>query len=114
MYIPCPMDLGTVRQKLTAGEYSMPGDFRSDIELIFSNAKLYNGRGSEVSENSYWREIFFGSQKNYKLYVVTCIVPCSIGVYFKPEFSILRACTTNHYRFHPHPPPPNKKGKFML
>ena len=57
------MDLGTVRQKLAAGEYSMPGDFQSDIELIFSNAKLYNGRGSEVSESSYWREISFGSQK---------------------------------------------------
>ena len=45
------MDLGTVRQKLTAGEYRLPGDFRSDIDLIFNNARLYNARGSEVSES---------------------------------------------------------------
>ena len=40
-----------MRQKLTAGEYSTPGDFKTDIELIFRNAKTYNSRGSEVSES---------------------------------------------------------------
>ena len=50
MYVPCPMDLGTVRERLNAGEYSMPGEFTSDIELIFKNAKIYNAKGSEVSE----------------------------------------------------------------
>jgi hypothetical protein len=44
------MDLGTVRQKLTAAEYSMPGEFTSDIQLMFDNARLYNARGSEVSK----------------------------------------------------------------
>ena len=41
-----------MRQKLAAGEYSVPGEFTSDIQLIFNNAKLYNARGSEVSESS--------------------------------------------------------------
>ena len=39
-----------MRQKLTAGEYSMPGEFTADIELIFKNAKIYNAKGSEVSK----------------------------------------------------------------
>ena len=51
------MDLGTVRHKLTAGEYSAPGEFQSDIALIFDNAKLYNARGSEVSESLYYAGI---------------------------------------------------------
>ena len=39
-----------MRHKMAAGEYRMPGEFISDIELIFDNARLYNARGSEVSE----------------------------------------------------------------
>ena len=43
------MDLGTVRQKLLSGEYRAPVEFISDVELIFTNAKSYNAKGSEVS-----------------------------------------------------------------
>ena len=61
------MDLGTVRQKLTAGEYSAPGEFKSDIELIFDNAKFYNARGSEVSESWYYCRGIFLAHKSYNL-----------------------------------------------
>ena len=65
------MDLGTVRQKLTAGEYSAPGEFKSDIELIFDNAKFYNARGSEVSESLYYyRGIFLAHRSHNLLYLV--------------------------------------------
>lgn len=38
-----------MRQKLLSGEYRAPVEFISDIELIFTNAKSYNAKGSEVS-----------------------------------------------------------------
>ena len=37
-----------MRQNLLSGEYRAPMEFISDIELIFTNAKSYNAKGSEV------------------------------------------------------------------
>ncbi|XP_060054692.1 bromodomain and WD repeat-containing protein 1 isoform X1 [Erinaceus europaeus] len=39
--IDTPMDLGTVRETLEAGNYDSPLEFCKDIRLIFSNAKAY-------------------------------------------------------------------------
>ncbi|KAI3759461.1 hypothetical protein L6452_07309 [Arctium lappa] len=43
-----PMDLGTVRTKLTSGEYADPWGFAADVRLTFSNALTYNPRGNDV------------------------------------------------------------------
>nr|3Q2E_A Chain A, Bromodomain and WD repeat-containing protein 1 [Homo sapiens] len=39
--IDTPMDFGTVRETLDAGNYDSPLEFCKDIRLIFSNAKAY-------------------------------------------------------------------------
>ncbi|KAG8384949.1 hypothetical protein BUALT_Bualt04G0171300 [Buddleja alternifolia] len=43
-----PMDLGTIKSKLTSGKYSSPLDFLADVRLTFANAKTYNPPGSDV------------------------------------------------------------------
>ncbi|VVA96026.1 unnamed protein product [Arabis nemorensis] len=43
-----PMDLGTVKSKLTAGTYSSPSEFSADVRLTFSNAMTYNPPGNDV------------------------------------------------------------------
>ncbi|KAK6920562.1 Bromodomain [Dillenia turbinata] len=43
-----PMDLGTIKTKLAAGEYSSPLDFAADVRLTFSNALTYNPPGNDV------------------------------------------------------------------
>lgn len=37
-----PMDLGTVKSRLKNQEYHSPGDFASDVRLVFRNAYVYN------------------------------------------------------------------------
>ncbi|KAI7820013.1 hypothetical protein BC939DRAFT_458684 [Gamsiella multidivaricata] len=44
-----PMDLSTVERKLNGLEYDTVDDFVKDVNLIFSNCYLYNGRESLVS-----------------------------------------------------------------
>lgn len=43
-----PMDLGTVKSKLTSGTYSNPSDFSADVRLTFCNAMTYNPPGNDV------------------------------------------------------------------
>ncbi|KAK7302220.1 hypothetical protein RJT34_13104 [Clitoria ternatea] len=43
-----PMDLGTVKSRLTSGEYSNPVDFAVDVRLTFKNAMTYNPPGNDV------------------------------------------------------------------
>ncbi|KAL6997013.1 hypothetical protein U1Q18_007136 [Sarracenia purpurea var. burkii] len=43
-----PMDLGTVKSKLLAGDYSSPLDFGADVRLTFSNALTFNPPGNDV------------------------------------------------------------------
>ncbi|TKY73618.1 Transcription factor GTE10 [Spatholobus suberectus] len=46
--IKYPMDLGTVKRRITSGEYSNPMDFAADVRLTFSNAMTYNPPGNDV------------------------------------------------------------------
>ena len=41
-----PMDLGTVMHKLETDQYKSVADWKSDINLIFSNSNLYNAKAS--------------------------------------------------------------------
>jgi len=43
-----PMDFGTIRKKLYAGEYEDVADFTADAYLVFSNACTYNHPGTDV------------------------------------------------------------------
>ncbi|KAJ3707867.1 hypothetical protein LUZ61_011572 [Rhynchospora tenuis] len=43
-----PMDLGTVKSKLSKGSYANLSEFASDVRLTFNNALLYNPRGHVV------------------------------------------------------------------
>lgn len=46
--IKSPMDFSTIRKKLDDKKYSNPEDFAEDVRLVFSNAKTYNGKGTDV------------------------------------------------------------------
>uniref|UniRef100_A0A1J3G9C2 Transcription factor GTE3, chloroplastic n=1 Tax=Noccaea caerulescens TaxID=107243 RepID=A0A1J3G9C2_NOCCA len=43
-----PMDLGTVKTKLSKSLYKSPLDFAEDVRLTFNNALLYNPKGHDV------------------------------------------------------------------
>jgi len=43
-----PMDLSTIREKLSLGNYSDPWGCINDIQLMFDNAWLYNRKTSKV------------------------------------------------------------------
>lgn len=43
-----PMDLGTVKEKLSSGSYVTPSGFASDVRLTFANAMTYNPPGNDV------------------------------------------------------------------
>lgn len=43
-----PMDMGTVRKKCEAREYTSAAEFAADMRLIFSNCYKYNGPESDV------------------------------------------------------------------
>jgi hypothetical protein len=41
-----PMDLSTVRLKLITGQYASVSEWKSDVQLIWSNSNQYNGKSS--------------------------------------------------------------------
>ncbi|KAK6267196.1 hypothetical protein QUC31_018033 [Theobroma cacao] len=43
-----PMDLGTIKKKITSGAYASPMEFHADVRLTFSNAMTYNPPGNDV------------------------------------------------------------------
>ncbi|KAG4185655.1 hypothetical protein ERO13_A09G245900v2 [Gossypium hirsutum] len=43
-----PMDFGTVKKKITSGQYAIPLDFAADVRLTLSNAMTYNPPGNDV------------------------------------------------------------------
>ncbi|KAJ1278781.1 hypothetical protein BS78_04G105200 [Paspalum vaginatum] len=43
-----PMDLGTIRGRLSHGKYRNPKEFAEDVRLTFQNAMTYNPRGQDV------------------------------------------------------------------
>ena len=46
--ITSPMDLSTISQRLSNGEYQCPWQFIDDIWLMFNNAWLFNRRNTKV------------------------------------------------------------------
>ena len=42
------MDFGTVKARMDSGAYTQPGQFNTDMRLVFGNARKYNPPGSDV------------------------------------------------------------------
>jgi len=45
-----PMDFGTIKIKLKEHKYQKIEEFIRDMELVFTNCKLYNGETTEVGK----------------------------------------------------------------
>jgi len=43
-----PMDLGTIKSKLSSGKYKEPFDFTKDMRLVWENAMTFNQAGSPI------------------------------------------------------------------
>ena len=50
--IKCPMDLGTIRERLRINFYQNILDFASDVRLTFCNATTYNPTGHHIHESA--------------------------------------------------------------
>eukprot|EP00249_Psilotum_nudum_P022575 c28571_g2_i1 orf=264-2219(+) len=48
LVIKKPMDLGTIKEKLSRKDYFSPAEFANDVRLTFSNAMTYNPPGNDV------------------------------------------------------------------
>lgn len=49
--IDTPMDLRTVKEDLSGGNYETPAEFAKDVKLIFTNSRTYNtNKRSKVRE----------------------------------------------------------------
>jgi len=47
-----PMDFGSIERKLSMGEYRSYSEFKDDVQLIFSNAKKFNEKGSIIADSA--------------------------------------------------------------
>ena len=47
-FVKHPMDLETIDNKLEDGDYDDPGEFASDMRLMFKNCHTYNRPGDDV------------------------------------------------------------------
>ncbi|KAH8074515.1 RNA polymerase II transcription regulator recruiting protein [Aureococcus anophagefferens] len=57
-----PMDFGTVKAKLDAGDYTVH-TFAADVRLVFRNAMTFNVEGDDVHEAALWLDVKF--EKRY-------------------------------------------------
>lgn len=61
--IDTPMDIGTVRTKLTTKKYMAPEQFARDMRKIWNNCKIYNQHGSAI-----WHVADYMSKQFERLY----------------------------------------------
>ena len=59
LIIERPMDLGTIKRKLSSKVYSSPNEFVADVHLTFANAKKYNAETHEVYHIAVMLEAIF-------------------------------------------------------
>lgn len=57
-----PMDLGTIQNKLTNGEYETASDFEKDIRLVFTNCFTFNPEGTAVNMMGHRLEAIFNEK----------------------------------------------------
>ncbi|GAB2269711.1 hypothetical protein Dimus_004633 [Dionaea muscipula] len=71
-----PMDLGTIKGRLSSGEYPSPMDFAADVRLTFSNALTYNPAGTDVYIMTETLSKFF-EQRWRSIEKKICANPCA-------------------------------------
>lgn len=86
-----PMDLGTVKSKITSGQYSSPMGFAADVRLTFSNAMTYNPPGNDVhvmaeTLSKYFEVRWKSVEKKLPVGVETKPVPSHAGIQIENEF----------------------------
>lgn len=64
--IKTPMDMTTIRKKLTDGAYEACTDFEADIRLMFNNCYTFNPPGTAVFNLGSQLEAVFNSKWNEK------------------------------------------------
>lgn len=65
LFVKTPMDLGTIRTKLSSNQYSSVLEFRDDVELVWSNCFAYNGEGSEPrAHGEHCKKVWDGLWRN--------------------------------------------------
>ncbi|KAI9365970.1 hypothetical protein DFJ73DRAFT_806491 [Zopfochytrium polystomum] len=57
-----PMDISTIQQKLNSNVYRKQSEFMDDLNLMFSNCYLFNGRESFVGKMAQKLEQYFNNQ----------------------------------------------------
>ncbi|TYH04310.1 hypothetical protein ES288_A09G287900v1 [Gossypium darwinii] len=57
-----PMDFGTVKKKITSGQYTSPLDFAADVPLTLSYAMTYNPPGNDVHIMAETLSKYFGAR----------------------------------------------------
>lgn len=60
--IKTPMDLGTIQNKLTNGDYETASDFEKDIRLVFTNCFTFNPEGTAVNMMGHRLEAIFNEK----------------------------------------------------
>ncbi|RWS00797.1 bromodomain and WD repeat-containing protein 3-like protein, partial [Dinothrombium tinctorium] len=66
-----PMDLTTIKKQLLNGFYNDPHEFRLNVNLIFQNSRLYDGKNSPTYQMAHRMRLFFNEKmkpvfKQYK------------------------------------------------
>lgn len=80
-----PMDLSTVERKLNNLEYDTVDDFVQDVNLIFANCYLYNGRESPIAIFASNLESAFTSSLRYmpkEVGLISLALFFSIAIHF--------------------------------
>ncbi len=57
-----PMDLGTIKRKLSHNVYKNLRHFVEDMNLIWNNCCKYNGEQHEISKTARELEVFFNEE----------------------------------------------------
>jgi Bromodomain extra-terminal - transcription regulation/Bromodomain len=82
-----PMDLGTIKTRLSMNWYKSPREFAEDVRLTFQNAMIYNPKGQDVH--------FMAEQ---------------LSQIFDEGWSTIEAEMSYHLSYHSPPPIPPKKA----
>ncbi|KAL6518745.1 hypothetical protein OROHE_017498 [Orobanche hederae] len=86
-----PMDLGTIKSKLTSGKYSSPWDFLADVRLTFTNANTYNPPGSDVhimaNTMSQFFELRWKAIEKKLVMSTSCSLPLNSGILEETEIN---------------------------
>ncbi|ERN06807.1 transcription factor GTE9 [Amborella trichopoda] len=108
-----PMDLGTIKGKLTSGSYSSSIGFAADVRLTFANAMTYNPRGNDVHYMADALSKFF--ETRWKVIEKKILAEDNTGACVNPQRAASSVPANLGFRVHgAEKPPPLKRRKPLL